>query len=83
MRVLAVYAHPSPKSFCHAILQQFTTGLEDAGHVCVQQVNCPAPSMGGVARSFPETSDRQPIARSSKIILTSFAPVQSGGHAAR
>jgi NAD(P)H dehydrogenase (quinone) len=32
MRVLTVYAHPSPKSFCHAILQQFTTGLEDAGH---------------------------------------------------
>ena len=41
MRVLTVYAHPSPKSFCHAILQQFTIGLEDAGHVCVQRVNCP------------------------------------------
>jgi NAD(P)H dehydrogenase (quinone) len=27
-----VYAHPNPKSFCHAILQQFTKGLEDAGH---------------------------------------------------
>ena len=33
MRVLTVYAHPNPKSFCHAILQQFTKGLEDAGHV--------------------------------------------------
>src|SRR5512142_1994148 len=32
MRILTVYAHPSPKSFCHAILQQFTKGLEDAGH---------------------------------------------------
>jgi NAD(P)H dehydrogenase (quinone) len=32
MRVLTVYAHPNPKSFCHAILQQFTRGLEDAGH---------------------------------------------------
>ena len=32
MRVLIVYAHPSPKSFCHAILQQFTKGLEEAGH---------------------------------------------------
>jgi NAD(P)H dehydrogenase (quinone) len=32
MRVLTVYAHPDPKSFCHAILQQFTKGLEDAGH---------------------------------------------------
>jgi len=33
MRVLTVYAHPNPKSFCHAILHQFTKGLEDAGHV--------------------------------------------------
>jgi NAD(P)H dehydrogenase (quinone) len=33
MRVLTVYAHPNPKSFCHAILQQFTKGLGDAGHV--------------------------------------------------
>ena len=31
MQVLTVYAHPNPKSFCHAILQQFTQGLEDAG----------------------------------------------------
>lgn len=33
MNILTVYAHPNPKSFCHAILQQFTRGLEDAGHV--------------------------------------------------
>ena len=32
MRVLTVYAHPEPKSFCHAILEKFTKGLEDAGH---------------------------------------------------
>ena len=32
MRVLTVYAHPNPRSFCHAILEQFTKGLEDAGH---------------------------------------------------
>jgi NAD(P)H dehydrogenase (quinone) len=32
MKVLTVYANPSPKSFCHAILEQFTQGLEDAGH---------------------------------------------------
>lgn len=32
MRVLTVYAHPNPKSFCHAILDQFTKGLADAGH---------------------------------------------------
>ena len=33
MKILTVYAHPNPKSFCHAILQKFTKGLEDAGHV--------------------------------------------------
>lgn len=33
MRVLTVYAHPNPKSFCNAILRKFTKGLEDAGHV--------------------------------------------------
>jgi NAD(P)H dehydrogenase (quinone) len=33
MKVLTVYAHPNPKSFCHAILEQFTKGLEAAGHV--------------------------------------------------
>lgn len=32
MKILTVYAHPDPKSFCHAVLQQFTKGLEDAGH---------------------------------------------------
>ena len=32
MRILTVYAHPDPKSFCHAVLQQFTKGLKDAGH---------------------------------------------------
>ena len=32
MRVLTVYANPNPRSFCHAILEQFTRGLKDAGH---------------------------------------------------
>jgi NAD(P)H dehydrogenase (quinone) len=32
MNILTIYAHPSPRSFCHAILEQFTKGLEDAGH---------------------------------------------------
>jgi NAD(P)H dehydrogenase (quinone) len=32
MRVLTVYAHPNPKSFCHAVLEQFTLGLREAGH---------------------------------------------------
>ncbi len=34
MKVLTVYANPNPKSFCHAILEQFTRGLADAGHAC-------------------------------------------------
>lgn len=32
MNVLTVYAHPNPKSLCHAILERFNRGLEDAGH---------------------------------------------------
>jgi len=32
MRVLTVFAHPGSKSLCHAVLQQFTKGLADAGH---------------------------------------------------
>lgn len=32
MKVLTVIANPNPKSFCHALLQQFTSGLKEAGH---------------------------------------------------
>jgi NAD(P)H dehydrogenase (quinone) len=32
MNVLTIYAHPNPKSFCHAVLEQFTNGLAEAGH---------------------------------------------------
>ncbi len=32
MKVLIVYAHPKPKSFNQAILEEFTRGLDDAGH---------------------------------------------------
>ena len=32
MKVLTIYAHPSHKSFCHAVLGEFTRGLADAGH---------------------------------------------------
>ena len=32
MKILTVYANPNPRSFCHAILQQLTRGLDDAGH---------------------------------------------------
>jgi NAD(P)H dehydrogenase (quinone) len=31
MRVLTVYAHPNPKSFCHAVLEQFNEGLARPG----------------------------------------------------
>ena len=31
MKVLTVIANPNPKSFCHAVLQQFTAGLQAAG----------------------------------------------------
>jgi NAD(P)H dehydrogenase (quinone) len=32
MKVLTVYAHPEPRSFCHSVLERFTAGLADAGH---------------------------------------------------
>jgi NAD(P)H dehydrogenase (quinone) len=32
MNVLTVFAHPSSKSFCHAVLEHFDAGLRDAGH---------------------------------------------------
>ncbi len=32
MKVLTVYAHPNPRSFCHAVLERFTEGLADGGH---------------------------------------------------
>ena len=32
MNVLTVFAHPNPRSFCHAVLDRFDAGLRDAGH---------------------------------------------------
>ena len=32
MKVLTVYAHHEPRSFCHSVLERFTAGLADAGH---------------------------------------------------
>jgi len=32
MRVLTVFAHNNPRSFCHAVLECFDAGLRDAGH---------------------------------------------------
>ncbi len=33
MRVLTIYAHHNPRSLCHAILERFTQGLKEAGHL--------------------------------------------------
>ncbi|HXW07836.1 MAG TPA: NAD(P)H-dependent oxidoreductase [Vicinamibacterales bacterium] len=32
MNVLTVFAHPNPRSFCHAVLDRFDAGLRDAEH---------------------------------------------------
>ena len=32
MKVLTIYAHHDPHSFCHGVLERFTAGLQDAGH---------------------------------------------------
>ena len=32
MKVLTIYAHHNPRSFCHAILERFSEGLRAAGH---------------------------------------------------
>ena len=32
MKVLTVYAHHNPRSFCHGVLDHFTEGLREAGH---------------------------------------------------
>ena len=32
MKVLTVYAHHNPRSFCHGVLERFDAGLRDAGH---------------------------------------------------
>jgi NAD(P)H dehydrogenase (quinone) len=32
MKILTVYAHHNPRSFCHALLERFCAGLDEAGH---------------------------------------------------
>lgn len=32
MKVLTIYAHHNPRSFCHAILERFSAGLAETGH---------------------------------------------------
>ena len=71
MRVLTVYAHPNPKSFCHAILQEFTKGLEDAGHTN-ELVDLYAMKFNPVlnARDYPNWIDENiPLETLKKMIL--------------
>lgn len=60
MKVLTVYANPNPKSFCHAILEQFTRGLEDAGHT-TEVIDLYAMKFDPVlkARDFPNWIDEE------------------------
>ena len=32
VKVLIVYAHPNPRSFNHAVLEEFAKGLKDGSH---------------------------------------------------
>ena len=79
MKVLTVYANPSPKSFCHAILEQFTQGLEDAGHT-YEVVDLYAMRFNPVlkARDFPNWIDENiPLEILKRMILeNSGGPIQ-------
>ncbi|MBP7706637.1 MAG: NAD(P)H-dependent oxidoreductase [Candidatus Aminicenantes bacterium] len=47
MDIMTVIAHPNPKSFCHALLEEFDAGLREAG-----QMNFPAILKGWFERVF-------------------------------
>jgi len=71
MKVLTIYANPSPKSFCHAILEQFAQGLEEAGHTN-EVVDLYAMKFDPVlkARDFPNWIDENtPLAALKHMIL--------------
>jgi NAD(P)H dehydrogenase (quinone) len=79
MRVLIVYANPNPKSFCHAILEQFAHGLEDAGHT-MEVVDLYAMRFNPVlkARDFPNWIDEHtpPETLKRMILENSGGPIQ-------
>ena len=63
MDVLTVYANSNPKSFCHAVLDQFTAGLREAGHssevvdlyaIGFDPVHRPATRQAGSPRTSPD-----------------------------
>lgn len=67
MHVLVVYANANPKSFCHAILDEFTAGLREAGHssevvdlyaIEFDPVHRPRIRRAGSARAFRTTCSR-------------------------
>jgi NAD(P)H dehydrogenase (quinone) len=71
MKILTVYANPNPKSFCHAILEQVTKGLKDAGHTC-EIVDLYATRFDPVlrARDFPNWLDENtPLEALKRMIL--------------
>ena len=47
MRVLVVYAHPNPGSFCGAVKERVTRGLRDGGHT-VEVIDLHAMGFSGV-----------------------------------
>lgn len=71
MNILTIYANPNRKSFCHAILEQFTHGLEEAGHTH-EVVDLYAMRFNPVlnARDFPNWIDENiPLETLKRMIL--------------
>jgi NAD(P)H dehydrogenase (quinone) len=71
MNILIVYANPNPRSFCHAILEQFSHGLMEAGHRG-EVVDLYAMKFDPVlkARDFPNWVDEHiPLETLSRMIL--------------
>ena len=80
MKIVTIYAHPNRRSFCHAILEQFSQGLAEAGHVN-EVVDLYARHFNPVltARDYPNWIDENiPIVTLKNMILEN-----SGGTAQR
>lgn len=79
MKILTVYAHPDSRSFCHAILEQFSKGLADAGHIN-EVVDLYAMRFDPVlkARDFPNWIDENfPLEKLKRMVLeNSGGPIQ-------
>jgi NAD(P)H dehydrogenase (quinone) len=59
MNVLTVFAHPNPRSFCHAVLDRFDAGLRDAGHTNEIVDSTPSASIILRPRDTPELAGRE------------------------